>query len=241
MIGTYLSGRAALAIYASSFWHYYLYWLAYCFGAISLPVFKRDALTTKSTALLALGAAYLAVPLDLPSLVVVACGFLLNGIAAAALGSDRTYYGREIAGLPSARSTAFPYSVMSHPMLVGNAIAFGGTMINDAFREQWWPLACAHVAMNLGLLVMEVRVPPRLFGSRPADRLRRACSPRIACLAVAGGAALGAAVSRGADVLLAAGVGACMLAYTLVLYCCYASPAHAPGRRRAGGAEVVHE
>ena len=51
---------------------------------------------------------YLAAPLDLASLAVIAAGILLNGRAAAALGIDRTYYGHEVAGLPPRRITAFP-------------------------------------------------------------------------------------------------------------------------------------
>lgn len=47
-----------LAIYALSFWHYYLYWLAYRFGAVPLAVFKRDAVLMKTAALSALGFAY---------------------------------------------------------------------------------------------------------------------------------------------------------------------------------------
>ncbi len=45
--------------------------------------------------------------------------------AARALGTDRTYYGHEVAGLPHRRITTFPYSWISHPMLAGNIAAFG--------------------------------------------------------------------------------------------------------------------
>jgi hypothetical protein len=244
MIGAaYLDGRTALAIYSLSFWHYYLYWLAYFYGAVSPRVFKRDAISMKSASLIALGAVYLAAPLDAASLVVVASGFLLNGVAAAALGSDRTYYGHEVADLPPQQSTAFPYSVMSHPMLVGNIAAFGGTMINADFRQHWWPLACTHVAMNLGLLVMELAVTPRRLGSRRTpigggDRVRHNCSLRTACFLIAAGAALGAAVARGAgatDTLLPAGVGGCILAYTYVLYCCYMLPVSSAGQQPTSG------
>ena len=76
------------------------------------------------------------------------------------LGLDRTYYGHEVAGLPPRRITAFPYSLTAHPMILGNVAAFGGTLINAGFREQWWPLAGLHVAANVGLLVME-RAGPR--------------------------------------------------------------------------------
>src|SRR6185369_3613661 len=71
-------------------------------------------------------------------------------------GIDRTYYGHEVAGLPPRRITAFPYSLTRHPMILGNVAAFGGTLINPAFRQHWWPLAVLHVSLNIGLLVMEL-------------------------------------------------------------------------------------
>jgi hypothetical protein len=139
--GAWLGGKPSLAVYGLSFWHYCLYWLAYLFGARSFGGFKRDAIVAKAVSLIALACVYLAAPLDLFSLAVVASGFLLNILAASALGSD-------------------------HPMLTGNIVAFGGTLINAEFRQQWWPLAATHVAMNLGLLAMELAVPPQRRGAR---------------------------------------------------------------------------
>ncbi|HSO07210.1 MAG TPA: methyltransferase, partial [Pelomicrobium sp.] len=162
----WLAGGKPLAVFALSFWHYYLYWLAYRYGAVPLAVFKRDALWLKSVALAALAAAYLAAPLDALSLAVVAAGFALNATAAAALGSDRTYYGDEVAGLPPLRITHFPYSMLSHPMLVGNMLAFGGTLLSAEFRGEWWALAAAHVALNFGLLLMERFATPLRLGMR---------------------------------------------------------------------------
>ncbi len=146
-------------IYLLSFWHYYLYWLAFTFGAVDFEVFKRDAIAMKTVSVVALAAAYLRTPLDLASLAVIAGGILLNVRAAAILGLDRTYYGYEVAGLPQHRMTAFPYSLTAHPMILGNVAAFGGTLLNAGFREQWWPLAGLHVAFNIGLLVMELAGP----------------------------------------------------------------------------------
>jgi hypothetical protein len=227
--GAYAGGSAALAIYALSFWHYYLYGLAYRFGAVPLAVFKRDAMLMKAVSLVALGVAYLAAPLDLLSIAVIAAGFLLNSAAAAALGSDRTYYGYELADLPPKRITAFPYSVTAHPMLFGNMAAFGGTLINVEFRHAWWPLACAHVAMNLALLVMETGVTP---GRRPPrDRALR-CTIPIGCGVAGAGAVLGGAmgfVANGsAATLLGAGIGTVIFMYSHVLYCCYSAPV--PGK-----------
>jgi protein-S-isoprenylcysteine O-methyltransferase Ste14 len=241
-----LTGRLTLAVYSLSFWHYYLYWLAYSQGAVSLGVFKRDAIVMKTVSLLALALVYLAEPLDLVSLGVVASGFALNVVAAGALGADRTYYGHEVAALPRQRITAFPYSCISHPMLVGNMAAFGGTMINSAFRQQWGRLACAHLAMNVGLVVMELAVTPRRGGALRApiggasSRARR-CAVRTGCGIVAAGAVLGGAAGHWgtwrAGTLLGAGMGAGMFAYAYVLYCCYSRPTLLAGQGRGVQAE----
>ena len=42
-LGAALEGSLALAVWLLSFWHYYLYWLAFAFGAAPFEVFKRDA------------------------------------------------------------------------------------------------------------------------------------------------------------------------------------------------------
>jgi len=156
LLGAALDGSLPLAVYLLSFWHYYLYWLAFAFGAVPFDVFKRDAVAMKTVSVLALAMVYLAAPLDLASLTVIAGGFLLNLRAASVLGMDRTYYGHEVADLPQQRITVFPYSLVAHPMIVGNVAAFGGTLINPEFAQHWWPLAGLHVALNIGLLVMEL-------------------------------------------------------------------------------------
>ncbi len=161
LFGTALDRSLPLAVYLLSFWHYYLYWLAFAFGAVPFDVFKRDAVAMKTVSVAALAMVYLAAPFDLASLIVIAGGILLNVRAAAALGIDRTYYGHEVAGLPPRRITAFPYSLTNHPMILGNVAAFGGTLINPAFRQHWWPLAGLHVALNIGLLAMELAGPRR--------------------------------------------------------------------------------
>lgn len=216
-----LDRNPTLAIYALSLWHYYLYALAYVFGAVSLTVFKRDAIAMKTVALLAFAAAYLASPVDLVSLAAIALGLLLNVSAAMALGSDRTYYGHEVADLPPRRITAFPYSVIAHPMLLGNIAAFGGALLNAEFRQQWWPLAVAHVAMNLGLLVMELAVTPRRGRSAGCARCR---GIEASAGIVALGAVLGSLASDTRP-LLGAGIGAATALYARVLYGRYAAPA----------------
>ena len=183
LVGAFVDRSLPLAIYLLSFGHYVLYWVAFAFGTITFDVFKRDAIAMKTLSVTALAFVYLAAPLDLASLAVIAGGILLNVRAAAALGLDRTYYGHEVAGLPSRRITAFPYSLTSHPMILGNVAAFGGTLINADFRQQWWPLAGLHVVLNIGLLAMELAGPQR----------RRAI--RIGGSLVLGAALMGAVVA----------------------------------------------
>ena len=188
LVGAFVEGSLALVIYLLSFGHYVLYWVAFAFGTIAFDVFKRDAIAMKSISVAALAFVYLQSPLDPASLIVIAAGVLLNVRAAQALGLDRTYYGHEVAGLPLSRITAFPYSLTGHPMILGNVAAFGGTLINPDFRQQWWPLAGLHVALNIALLAMELAGPQR----RPAIR-------------IGGGLALGGALI-GAILAIARGV-----------------------------------
>ena len=120
-----------------------------------------------------------------------------------------------MAGLPPRRITAFPYSLTNHPMILGNVAAFGGTLINPAFRQQWWPLACLHVALNIGLLAME------LAGTRRRRTVR--LGGGLAFAAVLAGAAF-AALGSGKEVTASATLaGAAALACAWALYRCYAA------------------
>jgi hypothetical protein len=230
LLGAALDRSLPLAVYLLSFWHYYLYWLAFAFGAIPFGVFKRDAVAMKTVSVAALAVVYLAAPIDLASLIVIAGGILLNVRAAAALGIDRTYYGAEVAGLPARRITAFPYSLTNHPMILGNVAAFGGTLINPDFRQHWWPLAGLHVALNIGLLVMELAGPRRRRNVRLGGGLAFA---GVLC-----GAAC-AALGTGEEVTApAAMLGAAASPAPGRLYCCCTPPARRDQRspRRPGKA-----
>ncbi|WP_119421567.1 methyltransferase [Desertibaculum subflavum] len=228
----FAADELALAVYALSWWHYLLYFLAYWFGAIRLAVFRRDAVLMKAAALAVLAAAYLRAPAEPVSLAVVLAGFGLNIAAAAALGVDRTYYGRELDGLPERRVAAFPYSVTAHPMLFGNIAAYAGLLINSEFRATWWPLATMHVVLNLGLLAMETRLAP---GRGPADRQRRRRGAALATAAAAG-SAIGTLAAAGAALPIAAAAGTAISLYAWLLFGCYAPPAAPTPTRRAGEA-----
>jgi hypothetical protein len=161
-----LAGLPALAVYGLSFWHYVFYWWAYRHGAVEPARFRRDAMLMKSVALTALASTYLAQEWHWSSghwssALVIGTGFMLNLAAAMALGKTRSYYGWELGDLPQRRVTSFPYSVMPHPMLIGNMVAFGGTLLHPGFRQAWWPLAVLHVSLNGALIVMETAVAPK--------------------------------------------------------------------------------
>ncbi|MEI7871878.1 MAG: methyltransferase [Alphaproteobacteria bacterium] len=202
LLGAALEHSLPRAVWLLSFWHYYLYWLAAAFGVPSFDVFKRDAVAMKTVSVAVLASAYLAAPLDLASLAVIAAGIGLNIRAASVLGVDRTYYGHEVAGLPPRRITAFPYSLVAHPMILGNVAAFGGTLINPAFAQRWWLLVCLHVALNIGLLVMEL--------------MGRGRTVRI------GGGLVFASVLFGVVYAAPIALGAVAIACAWILYRCYA-------------------
>ena len=239
-LATVLQGhQIGLAVYALSFWHYVLYWFAYRHGTVAHGLFKHDAVAAKTVSLAALAVVYLAAPPDLLSLAVVAAGFGLNAIAARALGTDRTYYGEEVAGLPPQRITAFPYGWIAHPMLVGNIAAFGGTLINAAFRAEWWPLAAIHVAHNIGLLVMETSVSPlrRRSPGGQAASAKATGSPRVSLgglffAAVLLGALLGGAAGGwglGPELALpGAIIGVAAYIHMAVIRVCYTLPPSPP-------------
>ncbi len=218
-----VDGRWAVAVYAVSLWHYLIYALAFVFRTVPLAVFKRDAMLMKGAALLAIAPFFLAAGPGLLSLAIVAAGLLLNTTAAAALGADRTYYGHELAGVPATWVTAFPYSLTSHPMLIGNMLAFGGTLLTPGFATEWWPLILLHVALNFATILKEVHVRPiRLERPPPGDWRLRACSLPTAAAILAAGAATGIAAAGTPLAIL--GTALCAAAYVTVLVGAYAWP-----------------
>lgn len=146
-----------LAIYALSFWHYLVYALAIFWRKISHERFIRDGVLLKAVSLAAFVLVlWFTVP-NIPSLIVMAIGFTFNISAARALGTSRTYYGYELGVLPPKRVTSFPYSLpwVRHPMLVGNTVAYAGTLLDDTFRQDWWQLGVLHVVLNFAIILIE--------------------------------------------------------------------------------------
>lgn len=229
-VATYLSS-VAVAVYALSFWHYYVYWLAYLFRAVPLAAFKRDAIIMKCVSIAVLGWAFFSGAPDFLSLSVITLGFALNAFAAIKLGSDRSYYGYEVGGLPHRWITSFPYSMTAHPMLIGNIVAFSGTLINADFRENWWPLAVAHAAMNVGLLIMETTISADSRCVRSVRATSVAARYVIGIAVLALGAAIGYAAGGALNPAIGALVGIVASAYALALFSLYSicereNPAH---------------
>ena len=229
-----LATNAALAVYGLSFWHYCLYGLGFYFRAVPHRWFQVDCILMKFVALVCLASVYLTAPAQIVSLAVVAAGFALNIAAVWTLGLDRTYYGVELASLPPQRETGFPYTWTAHPMLWGNVVAFGGTLLNPVFRDNWWPLAAAHVLANAGVIWMEACLEPH---SRHAARWGipdRSGSDTRARTAFAGAAVLILGLTgftagslwpdqpRTAAALIVSGVAS--LAYAGILYYGYTAP-----------------
>lgn len=217
------AGQWAVVVYALSFWHYAIYALAFVLRRVRLEVFIRDAVLTKGVSLAAFAAVYLTAPPDLLSLLVVATGLLFNISAARALGTERTYYGLELGALEPRLVKGFPYSVTRHPMLLGNAVAFAGTLLNAEFRAEWWPLAVAHVLLNLAVMVMEARAMPwRPVLPALVNRLCPLAAWPVASVAVVAGALIAGLAGGGA--ILLAGLLLAIGAYAFVLLQAFAWP-----------------
>ena len=231
--------RPGVPVYALSFGHYFAYWLAYRHGAIDPAIFRRDSVLLKTLSLAVFGWAFFSAGADALALVVMATGFGLNMLAANALGAERTYYGVELGSLPRMRISRFPFNVIPHPMLTGNMMAYAGALLDAEFRSAWWPLACVHVALNAGLLLMELKVKP--LGGQPLASAgpRRFVDPlgispasqsvAVSLATVSAGLALGAmagALAQSAfnphrPLLDATVVGACLGILAVVMYRAY--------------------
>jgi protein-S-isoprenylcysteine O-methyltransferase Ste14 len=175
----------------------------------------------KCVSIAVLGWAFFSGAPDFLSLSVVTLGFGLNAFSAMKLGSDRSYYGYEVGRLPYQRITSFPYSMTAHPMLIGNIVGFSGTLINSDFRENWLPLAVAHVSMNVGLLIMETTISA---DSRFVRYIRAtsAAALYVICIAfVALSAGIGYALGEALDPAIGALVGIIVSAYALALFSLY--------------------
>lgn len=149
------AGRWDMAVYALSFWHYPVYALAFMGREIGFEDFKRDAILLKAISIAAFVVVILTSFPNPLACLVMAVGFGLIMSATWVLGKDRTYFGFEIGGLPGERVSGFPFSVVPHPMLSGNVIAYSAMLLDDQLRANWWPLSVLHALLNILMIIME--------------------------------------------------------------------------------------
>jgi hypothetical protein len=85
--------------------------------------------------------------IDWISLVMIASGFSLSGIAAATIGLDQTYFGAELGRMKPNRVSGFPYNITHHPMIIGNIIGLLGFYKLQGFREALPWLVPTHIVL----------------------------------------------------------------------------------------------
>jgi hypothetical protein len=130
---------AAIALGAATTWnatvlltsyrHYALYitTFAYRNPPVAFGNLMRDAKLFKTLALAQL--AYRIIPTinmtqDWPALCMVVMGFAITVSATAQLGFVRTYFGSELGFVKPQWVSGFPYSVIPHPMILGQLLAY---------------------------------------------------------------------------------------------------------------------
>ena len=118
-----------IAVVLTSYRHYALYMSTFAFRRppVAFGNLMRDAKFFKTLALAQL--AYRILPhlrftKDWPALIVAAAGFAITILATAQLGFVRTYFGTELGFVKPQWVDGFPYSVIPHPMIVGQLIAY---------------------------------------------------------------------------------------------------------------------
>lgn len=155
-----LAGRlfsAPIFLYGSSFIHYLLYMAVYYTRKdVAFYTFKRRAMFYKGLAVTQLVYLYLrCARVDPLSLFLIALGVALSGSAARVLGMERTYFAAELGLCEPLRLRRFPYSLLKHPMIVGNVIALSGFYALPEFRAAVPYLVPMHIALYLLHLLQE--------------------------------------------------------------------------------------
>eukprot|EP00752_Nemacystus_decipiens_P018312 g16428.t1 len=89
------------------------------------------------------------------SLLLIIAGSTVSTLASKALGMDGTYFGPELGICEMKWVTAFPYSCVPHPMIVGQIVAFAGVHLLPEFRAACAWLMPAHCAFYLVVLLQE--------------------------------------------------------------------------------------
>ncbi|MCC9602800.1 hypothetical protein LOC67_19795 [Stieleria sp. JC731] len=156
----------ALFVAATSFVHYGIYVGTLLERrSVAFARFRRDAmffkvlsmglfLTFYATNILVGGVS----GLEILSVIVVCLGFSLAGWAAQVLGMTRTLYSSELGLEPPMRIQRAPFGYISHPMILGAAIAISATGMVNEFRERFGWLILGHLVCYAIVLAQEIRV-----------------------------------------------------------------------------------
>lgn len=120
----------------TSFRHYLVYITTFAFRQpmVAHGEFMRDVWLYKTMALTHLSKRLLPLvelPQDAPGLLLALAGFSITMLATARLGMVRTYFGSELGFVKPRWVDGFPYSVIPHPMIVGQIIAYASIIY-------WW-------------------------------------------------------------------------------------------------------
>ena len=148
---------APIFLYGSSFIHYLLYMAVYYSREdVAFYAFKRRAMFFKGLAGAQLVYLYLRdAHFDPLSLSLIALGVALSGAAARVLGMERTYFAAELGRCEPLTLRRFPYSLLKHPMIVGNIIALLGFYALPELRAAAPYLVPMHIAFYLLHLLQE--------------------------------------------------------------------------------------
>jgi hypothetical protein len=146
-----------------------VYLLSYAYHAVNLQafLFRREradvylatSLILRGVAiatLLFLMAPFVSGPWNYYALAAIAAGTVLHAFSVQALGLRRTYYAVELGAAASARTKAFPYNLLAHPMEIGAGLQFVGLyFVLPEFTLAWPYLVLGHLAFTVVTALVE--------------------------------------------------------------------------------------
>uniref|UniRef100_A0A7S3DMZ8 Uncharacterized protein n=1 Tax=Entomoneis paludosa TaxID=265537 RepID=A0A7S3DMZ8_9STRA len=125
----------------TSFRHYGVYMCSFAFRQpdIAHGFLMRDAKLYKTIAMMHMARRLLPIislPEDLPGILAACGGFAITIAATAQLGFVRTYFGSELGFVQPKWISGFPYSVIPHPMIVGQLLAWSSVLYWFGLRQE---------------------------------------------------------------------------------------------------------
>lgn len=156
-VAALLTGSLSLFVALTGFVHYLLYIATFAHRKdVSHGRFLRDAVFFKTVSMGTLAVvAALNFTFEPVAIALIVAGFGVAGLAAAALGTERTYFGVELGRVAPRRVDRFPYGFIPHPMILGAIIGLLGIHAISGFRAVLPWVIPVHVALYLIHLVQE--------------------------------------------------------------------------------------